>query len=645
MSKNIPVRSFVFGVIILSVFAFSGLALGEVAPIPPKDKFPSKNTFQPIVQKVIDEDPQRFNNRYEPSANPTGTWDFLEEVVKKLREKDARFAFNGKRGNLDSPSHDVVSYYWGPGSSPQEGYPDVYKVYVIDITSWGKPTAQWHDSTDYQGCVLGAYLYPRTNSDLQPGKPDKPSGCVSGTSAPPPGGGGGTGGGGGDTGGKDEPIVPVGATVFPGKNPSLAFDPAKRLWLVVGENGGKIQGQLMTERAKPSGSVLNIATGTNPRVAHGGNGFLVIWTAGDVLRGQLLSDSGAASGAVFNIGANGTKIQENTTLQFDATNQQFVIAYENRNNIAVATISTSGIITGPAAITDKLTVGGNQPSLAIGSDGSYCVSYLNGTTKLFVRSVRFGQSAALGTPFQIAEAEKNVGIISTQDGYLPAWVKDNSIYVKNISTCADNPDEDPYILVGLAHTGVLSRNTGTYAVYALDVNGTNDRVVTFDEQGNQLSTLPAISGLWKNKSIALTANSLQGTYGVVGSPDDLTVKLVSNIGGQPLQNRPPALPDGSQNLPIPNRGLPTDLGQMIEAIFSWSISLIGLVIFVRFFQAGFMWFTATGREGQIREAKTIMKNALYGALVLFSAFLILNTINPDLVRSTFNLPGLPGAHQ
>ncbi|KKT86830.1 MAG: hypothetical protein UW86_C0019G0011, partial [Microgenomates group bacterium GW2011_GWA1_Microgenomates_45_10] len=28
--------------------------------------------------------------------------------------------------------------------------------------------------------------------------------------------------------------------------------------------------------------------------------------------------------------------------------------------------------------------------------------------------------------------------------------------------------------------------------------------------------------------------------------------------------------------------------------------------------------------------------------ILFSAYLILNTINPDLVRSTFNLPGLPG---
>ena len=37
----------------------------------------------------------------------------------------------------------------------------------------------------------------------------------------------------------------------------------------------------------------------------------------------------------------------------------------------------------------------------------------------------------------------------------------------------------------------------------------------------------------------------------------------------------------------------------------------------------------------------MMINAAYGTAVLFSAYLILNTINPDLVKSTFNLAGLP----
>ena len=98
----------------------------------------------------------------------------------------------------------------------------------------------------------------------------------------------------------------------------------------------------------------------------------------------------------------------------------------------------------------------------------------------------------------------------------------------------------------------------------------------------------------------------------------------------------------SDTLPVPNKGLPTDLGQLIEAVFKWSLAVIGLVIFARFFYAGFLWFSSAGSADKTARAKDIMKNAIYGAFILFSAYLILNTINPDLVRSTFNLPGLPG---
>lgn len=104
---------------------------------------------------------------------------------------------------------------------------------------------------------------------------------------------------------------------------------------------------------------------------------------------------------------------------------------------------------------------------------------------------------------------------------------------------------------------------------------------------------------------------------------------------------PNAIPK-STNLPIPNQGLPTDIGQLISAIFTWSLSIIGLVIFVRFFYAGFKWaFLSAGNSAHVQEAKEMMKNAVYGALILFSAWLILNTINPDLVGGELKLPGLP----
>jgi len=110
-----------------------------------------------------------------------------------------------------------------------------------------------------------------------------------------------------------------------------------------------------------------------------------------------------------------------------------------------------------------------------------------------------------------------------------------------------------------------------------------------------------------------------------------------------VTNQPPApLPTKVVTPPIPNQGLPSDLGSLIESIFNWALNIIGLVIFVRFFYAGFKWFTARGNSSTTGEALEIMKNAAIGAVILFAAYLILYTINPDLVKSTINLPGIPG---
>lgn len=90
----------------------------------------------------------------------------------------------------------------------------------------------------------------------------------------------------------------------------------------------------------------------------------------------------------------------------------------------------------------------------------------------------------------------------------------------------------------------------------------------------------------------------------------------------------------------PTEGLPTDLGQLIEQIFGWSLMLLGIVVFVMFFYAGFLYLTAAGNTSNVGEAKTRMTNAVLGAILLLSSYLILNTINPDFVKNTFNLPGL-----
>ena len=85
-----------------------------------------------------------------------------------------------------------------------------------------------------------------------------------------------------------------------------------------------------------------------------------------------------------------------------------------------------------------------------------------------------------------------------------------------------------------------------------------------------------------------------------------------------------------------------EFGKLIEDIFKWALALVGLAVFINFLWAGLLWFTSRGNTGIISSAKEKMFNSVIGAIILLASYLILNTINPDLVRNTFKLPGLGG---
>lgn len=74
-----------------------------------------------------------------------GTWEFMDYLVDKLRLEDNRWGYNGKRGNPNDPSQDVVAYHWGAG--PSEGST---QVYIIDImfSHCGNPSPAWLDQTE-----------------------------------------------------------------------------------------------------------------------------------------------------------------------------------------------------------------------------------------------------------------------------------------------------------------------------------------------------------------------------------------------------------------------------------------------------------------------------------------------------------------
>ena len=87
----------------------------------------------------------------------------------------------------------------------------------------------------------------------------------------------------------------------------------------------------------------------------------------------------------------------------------------------------------------------------------------------------------------------------------------------------------------------------------------------------------------------------------------------------------------------------TNLGELIGNIFNFSIQILGLIIFVIIVISGFQWLTAGGNVGTISKAQSRITQALLGAVILLASFLILKTINPDLIKGgstleTINVP-------
>jgi len=77
------------------------------------------------------------------------------------------------------------------------------------------------------------------------------------------------------------------------------------------------------------------------------------------------------------------------------------------------------------------------------------------------------------------------------------------------------------------------------------------------------------------------------------------------------------------------------LGDAVGIMINGILGLIGLVTFVLIIYAGALWVTAAGNEDQVTKAKGMLRGAVIGILVIFSAFIVVN----------FTLDALTGATQ
>jgi hypothetical protein len=84
----------------------------------------------------------------------------------------------------------------------------------------------------------------------------------------------------------------------------------------------------------------------------------------------------------------------------------------------------------------------------------------------------------------------------------------------------------------------------------------------------------------------------------------------------------------------------SDVGDMVQYFYEWAIALGGLATFVSLVFGGFKYLSSMGRPETMKEAKDQITSAFAGLILLLSAWLILNIINPDLTtfkRESYNL--------
>lgn len=82
------------------------------------------------------------------------------------------------------------------------------------------------------------------------------------------------------------------------------------------------------------------------------------------------------------------------------------------------------------------------------------------------------------------------------------------------------------------------------------------------------------------------------------------------------------------------------LDDLVAWWYTFIVIISGLATFFMFVQGGFLWLTSQGNTQQIGQAKDKINSALKGLVIILASYLILNVINPDLLK--LKLPVLGG---
>lgn len=157
----------------------------------------------------------------------------------------------------------------------------------------------------------------------------------------------------------------------------------------------------------------------------------------------------------------------------------------------------------------------------------------------------------------------------------------------------------------------------------------------FDANGIPVNVTGVVNSDFSITTATIPFSLLPGVY---------TVGITSSFGSAISQDVLTVL-EGSpgvsaQAAPLSAPTTQSTFQDLISSAFNYSIILVGIAVFIMIMWGGFLWLTSAANPSNISRAKGIIFNAILGAILLVSAYVILYTINPELVGGTFTLPGI-----
>lgn len=74
------------------------------------------------------------------------------------------------------------------------------------------------------------------------------------------------------------------------------------------------------------------------------------------------------------------------------------------------------------------------------------------------------------------------------------------------------------------------------------------------------------------------------------------------------------------------------LARYIKAFYDYGLAIVGILAAIVLMAGGVLWLTSAGNDSKITQAKELIFGSIIGVVILFGSYIILNTINPDLLE-------------